>query len=162
MRRRWLQEWAPRSTILDLSLERLRYLSDVMPANCVLIYSNRQNILEQIKTADLVVGAVLVTGRQGAEARAPRGSEDHAAGRGDRGRGDRPGRLRRDDPRDDAREPRRMSSTESSTTAWRTCRAVFRGRRRSRSPTRRCRTRCSWRTRAGSARSARTRPCSRD
>jgi alanine dehydrogenase len=38
------------------------YLSDVMPANCVLIYSNRQNILEQIKTADLVVGAVLVTG----------------------------------------------------------------------------------------------------
>ena len=49
-------------TILDLSLERLRYLSDVMPANCVLIYSNRQNILEQIKTADLVVGAVLVTG----------------------------------------------------------------------------------------------------
>jgi alanine dehydrogenase len=33
-----------------------------MPANCVLIYSNRQNILEQITTADLVVGAVLVTG----------------------------------------------------------------------------------------------------
>ena len=49
-------------TILDLSLERLRYLSDVMPANCVLIHSNRHNILEQIATADLVVGAVLVTG----------------------------------------------------------------------------------------------------
>ena len=49
-------------TILDLSLERLRYLSDVMPANCVLIYSNRQNILEQIHTADLVVGAVLIPG----------------------------------------------------------------------------------------------------
>ena len=49
-------------TILDLSLERLRYLSDVMPANCVLIHSNRQNILEQIETADLVVGAVLITG----------------------------------------------------------------------------------------------------
>src|SRR5579871_5882315 len=45
-------------TILDLSLERLRYLSDVMPANCVMIHSNRQNILEQIETADLVVGAV--------------------------------------------------------------------------------------------------------
>src|SRR5216110_3643002 len=40
-------------TILDLSLERLRYLSDVMPANCVMIHSNRQNILEQIETADL-------------------------------------------------------------------------------------------------------------
>jgi alanine dehydrogenase len=49
-------------TILDLSLERLRYLSDVMPANCIMIYSNRHNILEQIETADLVVGAVLIPG----------------------------------------------------------------------------------------------------
>ena len=48
--------------ILDISLDRLRYLSDVMPANCVLIHSNRHNILEQIKTADLVVGAVLIPG----------------------------------------------------------------------------------------------------
>jgi alanine dehydrogenase len=54
-------------TILDLSLERLRYLSDVMPANVTLVYSNRFSILEQIATADLVVGAVLVTG-----AKAPR------------------------------------------------------------------------------------------
>src|SRR5258708_2115691 len=53
--------------ILDISLERLRYLSDVMPANVQLIYSNRHNILEQIKTADLTVGGVLVTG-----AKAPR------------------------------------------------------------------------------------------
>jgi len=49
-------------TILDVSLERLRYLSDVMPANCVMIYSNRHNILEQIETADLVVGGVLIPG----------------------------------------------------------------------------------------------------
>jgi alanine dehydrogenase len=48
--------------ILDISLERLRYLSDVMPANVQLIYSNRQNILEQIATADLVVGGVLIPG----------------------------------------------------------------------------------------------------
>ena len=54
-------------TILDLSLERLRYLSDVMPANVTLVYSNRHTILEQISTADLVVGAVLVVG-----AKAPR------------------------------------------------------------------------------------------
>src|SRR5688500_4625683 len=53
--------------ILDVSLERLRYLSDVMPANVQLIYSNRSNIVEQIQTADLVVGAVLITG-----AKAPR------------------------------------------------------------------------------------------
>ncbi len=49
-------------TILDLSLERLRYLSDVMPANVFLIHSNRHNILEQIESADLVVGAVLIPG----------------------------------------------------------------------------------------------------
>jgi alanine dehydrogenase len=49
-------------TVLDLSLERLRYLSDVMPANVTCIYSNRHNILEQISTADLVVGAVLIPG----------------------------------------------------------------------------------------------------
>jgi alanine dehydrogenase len=48
--------------VLDISLERLRYLSDVMPANVQLIYSNRFNVLEQITTADLVVGAVLIPG----------------------------------------------------------------------------------------------------
>ena len=49
-------------TILDLSLPRLRYLSDVMPANVTMIHSNRHNILEQIATADLVVGGVLIPG----------------------------------------------------------------------------------------------------
>ncbi len=48
--------------VLDLSLERLRYLSDVMPANVQLIHSNRHNILEQITTCDLVIGGVLIPG----------------------------------------------------------------------------------------------------
>jgi alanine dehydrogenase len=48
--------------ILDVSLERLRYLSDVMPANVQLVFSNRLNLLEQIAGADLVVGAVLIPG----------------------------------------------------------------------------------------------------
>lgn len=48
--------------LLDINLDRLRYLSDVMPANVQLIYSNHQNIREQISTADLVVGAVLIPG----------------------------------------------------------------------------------------------------
>jgi alanine dehydrogenase len=48
--------------ILDLSLERLRYLSDVMPANVQLLHSNRFAVLEQIIDADLVVGGVLVPG----------------------------------------------------------------------------------------------------
>ena len=49
-------------TILDLSLPRLRYLSDVMPANVTMIHSNRHNVLEQIATADLVIGGVLIPG----------------------------------------------------------------------------------------------------
>jgi alanine dehydrogenase len=48
--------------ILDVSLERLRYLSDVMPANVQLIHSNRHNILDAIDTADLVIGGVLIPG----------------------------------------------------------------------------------------------------
>jgi alanine dehydrogenase len=49
-------------TVMDVSLERLRYLSDVMPANVQMIYSNRHNVLEQISTADLVIGGVLIPG----------------------------------------------------------------------------------------------------
>jgi alanine dehydrogenase len=48
--------------MLDINLDRLRYLSDVMPANVSLVYSNRHNILDAIQRADLVVGAVLVVG----------------------------------------------------------------------------------------------------
>jgi len=49
-------------TILDISLDRLRYLDDVLPANVKTIYSNRYNILEAIERADLVIGAVLLPG----------------------------------------------------------------------------------------------------
>lgn len=48
--------------ILDVSLERLRYLSDVMPANVQLVFSDRHNLLAQIANADLVIGAVLIPG----------------------------------------------------------------------------------------------------
>lgn len=51
-----------RVTILDVSLDRLRYLDDVLPANVVEMYSNAYNIREEIRTADLVIGAVLIPG----------------------------------------------------------------------------------------------------
>ncbi len=54
-------------TILDLSLDRLRYLDDVLPPNVTTLYSNRHNILGAIQRADLVIGAVLIAG-----AKAPR------------------------------------------------------------------------------------------
>ena len=49
-------------TILDLSLDRLRHLSDVMAANVTLLHSNRNTILELLPRADLVIGAVLIPG----------------------------------------------------------------------------------------------------
>lgn len=49
-------------TILDISLDRLRYLDDVLPANVTELHSNPFNVREQIRTADLVVGAVLIPG----------------------------------------------------------------------------------------------------
>lgn len=53
--------------ILDINLDRLRYLDDVMPANVDCLYSDRHTIRRQLERADLVVGAVLIPG-----AKAPR------------------------------------------------------------------------------------------
>jgi alanine dehydrogenase len=53
--------------ILDVNLDRLRYLDDIMPPNVTTLYSDRHTIRESIERADLVIGAVLITG-----ARAPR------------------------------------------------------------------------------------------
>lgn len=48
--------------ILDMNLDRLRYLSDVMPANCFNLFSSPATLRELIQRADVVVGAVLVPG----------------------------------------------------------------------------------------------------
>lgn len=53
--------------ILDIDMDRLRYLDDVMPPNVTGLYSDRHTIREQLRRADLVIGAVLVPG-----AKAPR------------------------------------------------------------------------------------------
>jgi len=48
--------------VLDINVDRLRYLSDIMPSNVVTIYSNSLNLRELLPQADLVVGAVLIPG----------------------------------------------------------------------------------------------------
>jgi alanine dehydrogenase len=53
--------------LLDIDMDRLRYLDDIMPPNVTVIYSDRHTIRDQLKMADLVIGAVLVPG-----AKAPR------------------------------------------------------------------------------------------
>jgi alanine dehydrogenase len=49
-------------TIMDISLNRLRYLSDIMPANVITMFSSEYNIRKAIKDHDLIVGAVLIPG----------------------------------------------------------------------------------------------------
>lgn len=49
-------------TILDLNLNRLRYLSETMPANVTTLYSSEYNIRRLIKDTDLIIGAVLIPG----------------------------------------------------------------------------------------------------
>ncbi|MFZ5829306.1 MAG: alanine dehydrogenase [Planctomycetota bacterium] len=54
-------------SLLDINMERLRYLDDIMPPNVTVLYSDRHTIRQQLARADLVIGAVLVPG-----AKAPR------------------------------------------------------------------------------------------
>ncbi len=53
-----------RVSLMDISLPRLRYLAEVMPANVSLLYSTRYAIRKQLRDADLVVGAVLLPGKK--------------------------------------------------------------------------------------------------
>ncbi len=48
--------------ILDINMDRLRYLDDVMPPNVNVLYSDRHVIREQLRLADLVIGSVLIPG----------------------------------------------------------------------------------------------------
>jgi len=49
-------------TIMDVSLPRMRYLADVMPANVKTMMSNEYNVRKMIKDSDLIIGAVLIPG----------------------------------------------------------------------------------------------------
>ena len=53
-------------TIMDINLERLRYLDDVLPANVTTYFSNPLHVREILPSADVIIGAVLIKG-----ARAP-------------------------------------------------------------------------------------------
>jgi alanine dehydrogenase len=54
-------------TLLDLNLDRLRYLDEVLHGRLHTLYSSERNIAESLESADAVIGAVLLPG-----ARAPR------------------------------------------------------------------------------------------
>jgi alanine dehydrogenase len=48
--------------LLDINMDRLRYLDDIMPANVTTLFSDRHTIRGQLRRADLVIGSVLVPG----------------------------------------------------------------------------------------------------
>ncbi len=48
--------------ILDINVDRLRYLDDIMPANVNVLFSDRHTIRDQLRLADLVIGSVLIPG----------------------------------------------------------------------------------------------------
>ena len=49
-------------TIMDIDIDRLRYLDEVMPANVTTIYSDPHTVEAYATAADLVIGAVLIPG----------------------------------------------------------------------------------------------------
>jgi len=48
--------------LMDISLDRLRYLADILPANVRTVHSGEYNIRKELSTVDLIVGAVLIPG----------------------------------------------------------------------------------------------------
>ena len=52
----------PTSAILDINMDRLRYLDDIMPPNVNVLFSDRHTIREELRLADLVIGSVLIPG----------------------------------------------------------------------------------------------------
>jgi alanine dehydrogenase len=48
--------------ITDVSYKRLEYLSEILPFNCVSIYSDENAVKREIEHADIVIGAVLIHG----------------------------------------------------------------------------------------------------
>ena len=49
-------------TIIDISLKRLRYLDDIMPANVKTMMSSEYNIREMVRDHDVIIGAILIPG----------------------------------------------------------------------------------------------------
>ena len=90
--------------ILDINMDRLRYLDDIMPPNVDCLFSDRHTIREQLDAGRPGDRRGADSRREGAAAGRARRPEADEAGQRDHRRGDRSGRLRRDEPADDAQQ----------------------------------------------------------
>ena len=96
--------WRPRSLLLDKNLDRLRWVDQIHQGRIVdAAPATAARSTRAVADADLVIGAVLVPGGRAPVVVTEDMVRDDEAGRGDRRRRGRPGRLHRDDPRDDPR-----------------------------------------------------------
>ena len=100
-------------TILDVNLDRLRYLDDVMPPNVTTLYSDRHNIRDSLSRADLLIGAVLIPGAKAPHLVTREDLKRMQPRRGHHRRGHRPGRLRRN-----VAGRRRTASRPTSSMTW--------------------------------------------
>jgi len=51
-------------TVLDISARRLAYLDDIFGSSITTLYATESNVEQTLRTSDIVVGAVLVTGEK--------------------------------------------------------------------------------------------------
>ena len=91
--------------ILDINMDRLRYLDDVMPPNVDCLFSDRHTIREQLAAGRPGDRRRADPRREGADARRAGRPQADEAGQRDHRRGHRPGRLHRHEPADDAQQP---------------------------------------------------------
>ena len=107
--------------LLDKNIARLRAADADYRGHLQTVASNAYEIEKAVLDADLVIGAVLVPGREGADADLQRaGLPDEAGQRAGRHL-DRPGRLLRGLAADHPRRPGLHRCTTASSTAWPTC-----------------------------------------
>lgn len=116
-------------TILDTDLDKLRMTFWRYENRIQGITSNAMSIREQVLGADMVIGTVLIPGREGPQARHQRDGVADEARLGARRRRDRPGRLLRGLPSDHPRRPHLRGAQLDRLTASPTCRARCRTRR---------------------------------
>ena len=91
--------------LLERDIERMRYLGETMPRQLITVYSDPESLRQYPRVGGPGHRRGAAARRRGAEAHQARAPVDDEARLGDRGRGDRPGGLRGDEPRHDAHRP---------------------------------------------------------
>ena len=118
--------------LLDKNIDRLREVDRIYQGHLQTVASNAFEVERAVLDADLVIGAVLVPGREGADLDQQRAGVADAAGQRAGRHRHRPGRLLRGLAGRPPTPSRPTRCTTRSSTAWPTCPARCRTPRRTR------------------------------